>query len=102
MSQEATMPISPDDRQFLRDHGLGLPLGIYRVEKRQIRYLDIAGRVAIILSLLLLSILIPFDIRNWHQMLVLMAQHPQNTLEIKLQYDEPFLFFRSLFSMGGL
>jgi hypothetical protein len=102
MSQDATVPISPEDWQFLEDHGLGLPLMIYRVKKREIRYFRNIAWSIIILSLLSLSIFIILDIRNWQQMLVLIAEHPQDTLEIEQRYNEPFLFFRSLFSMGGL
>ena len=102
MSQDTTVPGFPEDRQFLEDHGLGLLLGGYRVKEREIRYFRNMAWSIIILSLLSLSVLIILDIRNWQQILELTTGHRQDLLEVAQRYNQPFLFFRSLFSMGGL
>ena len=41
MPQDATMLISPGDRQLIEDHGLGLPLVLYSAKEREILNLRI-------------------------------------------------------------
>ena len=96
------MPISLGDRQLIEDHGLGLPLVLSRAKERDIRKLRISAWVAIILSLLGLSVLILFAIINWQKILVLTAEHPQDTLAVGQLYDEHDSLLMSLFAVGCL
>jgi hypothetical protein len=100
MPQDATMLISLGDRQLIEDHGLGLPLVLYRAKEREILNRRIIAWVAIILPLLGLNILILFAIINWQKILVLTAEHPQDTLAVGQLYEEHYSLLTSLFTFG--
>ncbi len=100
MPQDATMPISLGDRQLIEDHGLGLPLVLYRAKERDILKLRIIAWVFIILPLLGSNTLILFAIINWQKILVLTAEHPQDTLAVGQLYEEHYSLLTSLFTFG--